>query len=380
MATTNRQRINAILNYKQYDRIPIMHFGFWEETLQKWVKEGYLKPQGISNIIDGDMQQYKIGKKLGFDDNFMVYVGQKGDWYDFPLFPPFNPHVVEDLGNGSLIKIDVDGVFVLAKEGVTSIPHEFDHTLKDRKSWGESYLPKLQWNDERLDIDSLRQLVKENDVRSRHTGVYCGSLFGKLRNYFGLVEISYLQADDPDLLIECIDAIANISFETTKHVFESGIALDFAHFWEDICYRNGSLVNPSIFRKITGKHYRRIADLCNKHNINIISVDCDGFVEDLVPIWLDNGVNTMFPIEYGSWEYSFSSMRKKFGKDIRGVGNVDKTILSKDKTAIDLEIDRIRRLVDLGGYLPCLDHRIAPDAKWDLVLYYCDKMKETFWK
>ena len=24
------------------------------------------------------------------------------------------------------------------------------------------------------------------------------------------------------------------------------------------------------------------------------------------------------------------------------------------------------------------DHRLAPDAKWDLVRYYCDRMRQTF--
>ena len=31
------------------------------------------------------------------------------------------------------------------------------------------------------------------------------------------------------------------------------------------------------------------------------------------------------------------------------------------------EIERLKPLVDLGGYIPCPDHRIAPDAKFDLV-------------
>ena len=32
---TNRQRALAVLNYQSYDRLPIVHFGFWRETLQQ---------------------------------------------------------------------------------------------------------------------------------------------------------------------------------------------------------------------------------------------------------------------------------------------------------------------------------------------------------
>ena len=38
----NRQRTLAILNYQPYDRLPIIHFGFWRETLVKWADEGHL--------------------------------------------------------------------------------------------------------------------------------------------------------------------------------------------------------------------------------------------------------------------------------------------------------------------------------------------------
>ena len=88
----------------------------------------------------------------------------------------------------------------------------------------------------------------------------------------------------------------------------------------------------------------------------------------------------MFPVEFGAWEYDFETLRKKFGKEIRGMGNINKHVLSKDKKTIDREIERAQRLVDLGGFVPCFDHRIPPDAEWDLTKYYCDKMKETFWK
>jgi len=60
------------------------------------------------------------------------------------------------------------------------------------------------------------------------------------------------------------------------------------------------------------------------------------------------------------------------------VGGVNKNVFSKDRAAVDAEVARIKLLVALGGYLPCIDHRIAPDAKWELVRYYCDRMRETF--
>jgi len=45
---------------------------------------------------------------------------------------------------------------------------------------------------------------------------------------------------------------------------------------------------------------------------------------------------------------------------------------------VDAEIERLKPLVALGGYIPCPDHRLAPDSKWDLVKYYCERMRKVF--
>jgi uroporphyrinogen decarboxylase len=386
MTSTNRERMSAILHYQSYDRIPIMHFGFWRDTLEKWHREGHLTSDEVDPLIkrshdapDGNEYEYAIARKLGFDDNILVYTGQRGDWYDMPLYPVFEEKVVEHYSDGTYKQINIDGVFILGKEDAYSIPAEIDHTAKDRESWEKEYIPKLRWFPERLDMDAINKLIEENDTRDRFTAVFCGSLYGKFRNYWGVVESSYLLADEPELFADCLDAIGNACFEVVKHTLATGVKVDYAHFWEDICYNKGSLVNPKVFREHVGKHYRRIVEECAKYGVDIISVDCDGFIEDLVPVWLDNGINTMFPVEYGAWEYDFETLRKKFGKEVRGLGNINKNVLGHDRAAVNREIERARRLVDLGGFVPCPDHRIPPEADWDLTRYYCDRMKETFW-
>ena len=66
----NRERVKAILNYEDYDRMPLVHFGFWSETLEKWSAEGHLKPEEITGIDDGNPKEQAIAKKLGFDFNW----------------------------------------------------------------------------------------------------------------------------------------------------------------------------------------------------------------------------------------------------------------------------------------------------------------------
>jgi len=234
----------------------------------------------------------------------------------------------------------------------------------------------LQYSEDRINLVELERLKQEG--WEIPLGLHCGSLFGNIRNWMGLLGVSYLYSDDEPLYDEIIDTVGELCFRLAERVLQSGVRFDFGHFWEDICFKNGPLVVPEVFRTKVGPHYRRITDLLNHHGIDIVSLDCDGCIDALVPIWLENGVNTMFPIEVGTWRASIAPWRADYGPALRGVGGMDKVVFSRDKAAVDAEIERLKPLVALGGFIPCPDHRIAPDAKWELVQYYCDRMRHTF--
>lgn len=54
---------------------------------------------------------------------------------------------------------------------------------------------------------------------------------------------------------------------------------------------------------------------------------------------------------------------------------MNKNVFALDYAAVDREIERLKPLMALGGYIPLPDHRIPPDAKFENVQYYCDKMQ-----
>ena len=371
----NRQRFHAVLNYEEYDELPIVHFGYWNELLDKWVEEGHLTPDERLNVRDGNPEDKLIGDKLGFDFNFFTtYMDLSGF---SSLFPPFEPKRIKEHPNGSYEYFNEDGVIVLQKANTVSIPAEIGHLLRDRASWEEHYLPRLRYSEERFNDTVLKSLAEQSAGRSEPLGLYCKSLFGQIRNWLGVEGISYLYADDEDLYDDILNTVGELVFNTTKRAMESGVQFDFAHFWEDICFKTGPLVVPSIFAEKVGPHYRRITKLINSHGIEIISLDCDGLIDSLIPIWLENGVNTMFPIEVGTWHASIAPWREQYGKNLRGVGGMNKHVLSFDKAAVDAEIERLKPLISLGGFIPCPDHRLPPDTKWELVQYYCDRLRRV---
>ena len=57
---------------------------------------------------------------------------------------------------------------------------------------------------------------------------------------------------------------------------------------------------------------------------------------------------------------------------------MNKNVFAKDFADVDAEIERLRPLIELGGFIPCPDHRIPLGAKWDNVRYYCEQMQKLF--
>jgi len=66
----NRERTLAVLNYQDYDRLPLVHFGYWTETLFQWAEEGNITLEEARAWADGNAIDLAITEKLGFDFNW----------------------------------------------------------------------------------------------------------------------------------------------------------------------------------------------------------------------------------------------------------------------------------------------------------------------
>ena len=372
-SVNNRERMQAIMHYRDYDRMPVVSFGYWHETLTKWRVEGHVAPEEEKGYADNNVYDRAIMARLGFDFNWGGGVG--GSSY---LFPMFQTEVLRTEPDGSEVVRNGEGLIVKIKPGVVSIPAHVGTSLTGREAWEELYLPKLADCEARVNAEAIRGRYAEIERLGLPVCLSCGSLYGNIRNMLGVEDLAYLAADDEELYEEIIHTVGELCLKVAGRVLALGLTFDFGHFWEDICFKSGPLVRPSVFRELVGPWYKKITSLLKAHGVDIVSVDCDGKIDELVPVWLENGVNTMFPIEVGTWRASFDKWRRIYGRDLRGVGGMDKRVFAQDKAAVDREIERLKPLVDMGGYIPCPDHRIAPDAEFANVAYYCEQFRKTF--
>ena len=142
---TDRQRKLACLRYQEIDRVPVVHFGFWRETLAKWADEGHLSRELAAAWGDGNEADREISAILGFDSNWSCCFGGVTG-----IFPRFDGVTVATFPDGSRHVRNGEGVTLLERPEAGSIPSEIAHLLKDRVSWEEHYKWRYAWSPERI--------------------------------------------------------------------------------------------------------------------------------------------------------------------------------------------------------------------------------------
>ena len=283
------------------------------------------------------------------------------------MIPGFESQTIEDAGDYQIV-VDSAGIKKKVLKTGQSIPQFLEFPVKTRldfKQMMARHDPALparypaNW-------DELKRSWAERDFP---LGLSCLGFFGTVRGWMGLENCLLAFHDDPALVREMMEFIADFDVQLIRRAL-SEVSFDYAVFWEDMAYRNGPLISPRHFREFMVPAYRRVVDVLRASGIEIVMVDSDGNIDELIPLWLDVGVNCFWPLEVAAGMDPVA-LRKRYGKDAILVGAIDKRALSKDKRAVEHEVmSKVPQLIRDGGFLPCVDHHIPPDVPLENYEHY----------
>ena len=368
--TKNKTRALDILHYKAVDRLPAVHFGYWAELLQEWAEQGHIPRDLAENNYDGSEKDRELDRLLGWDHNWLcAFSGNNG------LFPAFEYKELEVLPDGFIRIQNPEGLIERIRPGAGSIPAEDDYQLKDRKAFEELYKPKMQYTPARIDFEYFKKFNETK--RDYPVGLHLGSVLGSIRNMLSVIGMSYMLCDDYDLLREIVDTYADMQYQCAKAVLETGAKFDFAHFWEDICFKNGPIVSVDFFRSVVMPRYKRIRRKLDSYGIDLWYTDCDGDVRPLLPYFLEGGINCLFPFEVMGCAHP-GELLDRYPGVLRIMGGVDKIQLGAGREAIRRYLETLVPYVERGGYIPFCDHRCPPNISPDDYLYYLDLKQKMF--
>jgi hypothetical protein len=350
----SRERYRAVTHFEPFDRLFRHEMGPYGETLKRWQAEGLPRDEDYRRIVDYDRFEtapVNVGAAYGFE------------YQTLEITPTCE------------VYRDSDGVVKRKLRDVPppAMPQYVDFPLKDRRTWRQEFLPRLDpASPNRIPLH-WESLKKQYAVRDFPLGINAGSIFGWIRNWTGVENLAVMIYDDHALVAEMMNHVGDLVAEVlTKVVFD--VPFDFAIMWEDMAYKTASLISPAHVRELMVPNYRKITDVLHRAGIDTIMLDSDGNVEELIPIWLEMGINYIYPMEVASG-MDVVKLRRRYGRELVIGGGMDKRILAGGNVAaIDAMIDRVRPLMLEGGYIPGCDHALPPDISWDAFLHYRNRL------
>ena len=357
---TDRERFNAQMHYRDFDRCFNMEFGYWDENYVQWkmFTHNSIKTESQANVF------------FNFDR-----IGCHGGnvW----MCPPFPEKEIENNGRYRIYQ-NGDGLLAEVKNNSgSSIPHYLKSQIVTPDDWEKVKRERFDVNSpERvIDVKRLKERFPEKD-RDYPLGVNCGSMIGKVRDMLTFEGICYACFDYPDMVEDMVETscvlVENALSQLLPH-FE----FDYASGWEDICFNGGPIVTVEFFRDVVMPRYKRIHKMLSEFGIDIWYTDCDGDVRPILPYLMEGGINCLFPFEVNSCAHP-GELFAQYGKDLRIMGGVDKMKLGAGRDAIDAYLDSLIPLVKRGGYIPFCDHRCPPNVPEEDYIYYLDRKEELF--
>ncbi len=348
-----RERFGAVMNYGSTDRKPFYEWlGFWNETVNRWYGEGL--PIGM-NVWD----------YFDFDEREHVPI-------DLGPIPRFIPKVLEE-DNRYKVCVDENGTRTKILKTSVSMPSFIDFPVKDRNDWKEMKKRYDPSDRRRYPKTWSEELISYYENLDKPVGLGLTGFFGITRNWMGLERLLRTFHMDPALVREMMEFWTEFQIQAVSEAVES-VRIDYATIWEDMAYVNGPLISPRFFRDFMVPCYKKTTDFLKKEGIEIIMVDTDGDHNLLTPLFIEGGVNCLYPLEAQS-HMDALTMRKKFGKDLRLIANVDKKALAMGPEYIEKEIERVRPLMEEGGFIASVDHAVPSDVPFANYVFYIDLLK-----
>ena len=375
---TERERFVAAMTFGKPDHLPFEHaYGLMPGTVERWHAEG-LPPEVA---VEGAYGDEKLKTYFGFTPR------RPGLPVNFGLYPAFEPSTLEETED-EVVTRDPMGVVRKMKKGVTSLGLPVGFPIRKPEDFAE-YRHRLRFDEKRFGEGWLARY----ETMRRNGWPVIASWMGFYwfpRDLMGDEGLCVAYYEWPELLHDFLRTYADTLYAVSERLLEK-VEVDAMHMGEDMCYRNGMMISPATYRAFILPHYQRLIRLYRDHGTRVFSVDTDGDVGELLPLLVEAGVNVCMPMEVRAGS-DIAACRRQYGDRMAFSRGLNKLALAdrpvslvpgtegremSPREAIDLELGyRLRPMIERGGYIAGLDHRVVPETSLDTFTYYVRRVRE----
>jgi len=364
MKMTERERFCATMRFEPVDRLPNIELGLWGHTQELYRKAGMPEEAVNANFFRGS-------EILGLDRRDYVPLNMA------PI-PAYKDEVVEDTERYSIFRDGWGTLHKALKENTVggtraSMDQYIGFAVDSPDDWPDAKR-RLDASAPERYPDNWDERKAEWAARDYPLCLMTNGTFGFysfMRRLIGTENLSTAFYDYPDMIHEMAEFMTEFFITLTTPALKQ-LDMDYFNFFEDMAYKTGPLISPRLFKKFLFSGYKRVIEHLTSHGVKSIWLDSDGNTELLLPMLIEAGVNFHWPLEAAAGMDAVK-LRREYGRSLGLGGNIDKRELTRSKKEIDAELDRLRPLIEGGGFIPFVDHTVPPDIPYENFVYYMEQ-------
>ena len=307
--TTDLDRFLACMEYTSCDRRPNHELGVWPQTRRRWQQES------AASVGDFGWRWFYDEPALGLDPRDYIAV-------NYGFRPPFEREVLEETPEYEVVR-NAKGIVTRALKAGSmgaarmSMDQYLGFPVRTSGDFAPIKKRLVAAAEERYPADLDERISR---WRSRDAPLILGEncaangFYWRARELMGTEALSLAWYDDPGLMHEIMEFYADFIIETSRPVLEK-ISVDYFVLNEDMSMKGGPLLGPDTYRTFILPHLKRLVDFLRAHDTKYIAVDTDGDPTVLIPLLMEAGIDTLWPIERAS-EVSPLVWRERFGRDL----------------------------------------------------------------
>ncbi len=373
----DRQRFHAVARFAEVDKIPLTPGSPRESTLEMWRTQGLTEGADYYSFLMQTLgipwQPPRVKVDLGVSFKMIP-------WFEEKVLEHSNGHYIVQDWMGAITEIsdEFDYTYIRsAKDFVTRKWHRFP--VQTRADWEEH----VKWrydarHPDRFPSDFAERcrLLRERD---HVLSINVNGPFWQLREWLGLENLCMMMVEDPDFVQEMIDLWTGFVMDTLQPILSS-VDVDEVHLSEDMAYKEHSMISPAMCRRFLLPTWTAWTKMVTSHGQTMVAMDSDGYIGELIPLWIEAGMILCDPIEVAAGN-DIVDFRRRFGKRMAYRGGIDKRALARGGAEMRAELMRVvPPLLKDGGFMPGCDHGVPPDISWPNFVAYTHLLAElTGW-
>lgn len=185
----------------------------------------------------------------------------------------------------------------------------------------------------------------------------------------------------PDFARALLEKIADVCKTLMGHFLrEIGDNIDMIKIGDDLGMQNNLLMSPKMYREIVKPVHADYIAFIKSHTKAKLFFHTDGDVFNLIPDFIEMGVDILNPIQTSAGKMSnLEELKKQFGKNIVFCGAIDTHHILPFGTPDEVRAE-VKRIIGIlgkdGGYMLSSVHTILPDVPAENVLAMVDAALE----